>query len=229
MVKYGDAFVLSMSIYLYVYVYLSLFLFFLYRKLIFLVINTAEMGSLSWLLYIHLFTWKQSTTNRPIKRPCNITVSLHATEYATRHCSGLVCTYTEPANQSFNTVWTASGKGNHLHVYAEYMFFDAQRSFAFLLCMKYLPLVSFSLSAVNTSYPIAAYMPQWSGSALLQVACSAPSRYLIVNRGVLGTNFNDIWIGILSFSIKKMHLKMSSAKMTTILSRGRCVKAVVVP
>ena len=101
MVKY---FVLSMSIYLYVYVYLSLFLFFVYRKLIFPVINTAEMGSLSGLLYIHLFTWKQCTTNRPIKRPCNIPVSLHATEYATRHCSGLVCTYTEPANQSFKVL-----------------------------------------------------------------------------------------------------------------------------
>ena len=28
----------------------------------------------------------------------------------------------------------------------------------------------------------------------------------------LGTNFSEIWIGILSFSFKKMHLKMSSGK-----------------
>ena len=30
--------------------------------------------------------------------------------------------------------------------------------------------------------------------------------------GVLGTNFSEIWIWILSFSLKKMHLKMSSEK-----------------
>ena len=30
--------------------------------------------------------------------------------------------------------------------------------------------------------------------------------------GPLGTNFSEIWIGILSFSFKKMHLKMSSGK-----------------
>ena len=30
--------------------------------------------------------------------------------------------------------------------------------------------------------------------------------------GHLGTNFSEIWIGIQTFSFKKMHLKMSSAK-----------------
>ena len=39
-----------------------------------------------------------------------------------------------------------------------------------------------------------------------------------------GTNFSENWIGILSFSFKKMHLKMSSARMVAILSRGRWVK-----
>ena len=43
--------------------------------------------------------------------------------------------------------------------------------------------------------------------------------------GLLGTYFNEIWIGILTFSFKKMPLKMLSAKMTTILSRGRWVNS----
>ena len=42
---------------------------------------------------------------------------------------------------------------------------------------------------------------------------------------LLGTNFSEIWIGILSFSFKKMRLKMSCARMTAILSRGRWVNA----
>ena len=42
--------------------------------------------------------------------------------------------------------------------------------------------------------------------------------------GLLGTSFSEISIGILSFSFKKMHLKMLSAKTAAILSRGRWVK-----
>ena len=38
-----------------------------------------------------------------------------------------------------------------------------------------------------------------------------------------GTDFNEIWIRILSFSFMKMHMKMSSARMAAILSRGRWV------
>ena len=38
-----------------------------------------------------------------------------------------------------------------------------------------------------------------------------------------GTDFNEIWIRILSFSFMKLHLKMSSARMAAILSRGRWV------
>ena len=41
--------------------------------------------------------------------------------------------------------------------------------------------------------------------------------------GFLETNFSEIRIGILLFSFKKMHLNMSSAKMASILSRGRWV------
>ena len=40
----------------------------------------------------------------------------------------------------------------------------------------------------------------------------------------LGTYFSEIRIGILKFLLKKMHLKLSSAKMPAILSRERWVK-----
>ena len=38
--------------------------------------------------------------------------------------------------------------------------------------------------------------------------------------GLMRTNFNGIWIRILSFSFKKINLNMSSAKMAAILSSG---------
>ena len=41
----------------------------------------------------------------------------------------------------------------------------------------------------------------------------------------LGTNFSEILIRIQTFSFKKMHFKMSSAKMAAILSRPKCVNA----
>ena len=54
----------------------------------------------------------------------------------------------------------------------------------------------------------------WTNAGLLLIA-------------LMGTNLSEIWIGILSFSFKKMHSKMSSAKMATILSRERGVKPAV--
>ena len=42
--------------------------------------------------------------------------------------------------------------------------------------------------------------------------------------GPLGTNFSEILIEIHIFSFRKMHLKMSSAKMAAILPSGRWVK-----
>ena len=42
----------------------------------------------------------------------------------------------------------------------------------------------------------------------------------LLSIGLLGTNFSEISIRILSFSFKKIHMKMSSAKMTAILFRG---------
>ena len=47
----------------------------------------------------------------------------------------------------------------------------------------------------------------------------------LLSKGLLGTSFSEIWIWILSFSFKKMHLKMSSARMAAILSRGRGVNS----
>ena len=49
---------------------------------------------------------------------------------------------------------------------------------------------------------------------------------VLLSIGLLGTNFSEMWIGIMSFSFKKMHLKMLSAKMAAILSRGRWVKEI---
>ena len=64
-----------------------------------------------------------------------------------------------------------------------------------------------------------------SGNSLSPVRCQAITRTNadLLSIGLLGTIYNEIWIGILSFSFKKMHLKMSSANMTAILSRGRWV------
>ena len=42
--------------------------------------------------------------------------------------------------------------------------------------------------------------------------------------GPLGTNLSEILIGIVTFSFKKMHMKMSSAILAAILSRPQCVK-----
>ena len=41
----------------------------------------------------------------------------------------------------------------------------------------------------------------------------------LLSIGLLGTNFSEIWIGILSFSFKKMHSQLLSARMSAILSR----------
>ena len=68
----------------------------------------------------------------------------------------------------------------------------------------------------NSSPPSAAYMHQWIMSAL------APSHYrnqCCLSIGPIGTNFSEIWMGILSFSFTKMHFKMSSVRMAAILSR----------
>ena len=81
----------------------------------------------------------------------------------------------------------------------------------------------------NASPPSAAYMCQWTGNG--SGIGSAPAQRQAITWikagllaiGLLGTNFSEIRIGILSFSLKKLHVNMSSAKMAAISSRGRWV------
>ena len=56
------------------------------------------------------------------------------------------------------------------------------------------------------------------------MTCSAPSHYLnqywLIVKWTLGTNFSEIRIGILSFSFKKMHPKLSSPKIVGHFFQG---------
>ena len=45
----------------------------------------------------------------------------------------------------------------------------------------------------------------------------------LLSIGLLGMDYCELWIGILSFSFKKRHLNMSSAKMAAIVIMGRWV------
>ena len=47
----------------------------------------------------------------------------------------------------------------------------------------------------------------------------------ILSLALVGTNFSDIRLAIHNFSFMEMHLKISSAKMAAILSRGRWVNS----
>ena len=63
------------------------------------------------------------------------------------------------------------------------------------------------IASGNGLSPVRRQAITWTNAGLLSI-------------GLLGSNFNEIWIRILPFSFKKIHLKMSSAKMAAILSRG---------
>ena len=77
-----------------------------------------------------------------------------------------------------------------------------------------LPLVSYIYASVNWVRidsgnglsPVRRPAITWTSAALLSI-------------GDLGKDFSEIWIGTLSFSFQKMHLKMSSAEMAAILFR----------
>ena len=61
---------------------------------------------------------------------------------------------------------------------------------------------------VNSSRPSDAFKAiTWTNAGLLSI-------------GLMGRNFSEIRIGMLSFSFQKMHLKLSSTNMAAILSRG---------
>ena len=72
---------------------------------------------------------------------------------------------------------------------------------------------------LNPSPPSAAYTFQWTMSALVQaMACRlfGTKPLLEAMLAYCYSNFCEIWIGILWFSFKKMHFKMSSARMAAI-------------
>ena len=74
----------------------------------------------------------------------------------------------------------------------------------------------------NSSPLSAAYMRQWTGSALIKVMAwrqtgDNAALFLI---GPLRTNFSEIWIKLQNVSFKKMHLKMSSPEWGPSCSRG---------
>ena len=81
---------------------------------------------------------------------------------------------------------------------------------------------------VNSFPPSAAYMHQWTDSSLVQVMACCLIGAKPLPEPMLAYCQLDTWeqIGIrmLPFSFKKIHLKMSSAKMSAILSRRRSVK-----
>ena len=65
-----------------------------------------------------------------------------------------------------------------------------------------------SIGSGNGLSPIQLQTITWTNAGLLSI-------------GLLKTNFNEIWIRILSFLLKKMHFKMLSTNMAAILFRGR--------
>ena len=82
---------------------------------------------------------------------------------------------------------------------------------------------------VNSSPPGATYIRQWvnkasigsvNGFSLLHRKAITWTNAGLLTIGLLGTNFSEIKIGFLSFSLKEMHLKLSSANMAAIMSRG---------
>ena len=76
----------------------------------------------------------------------------------------------------------------------------------------------------NSSPSHAIYMHQRTGSALVWRQAITWTNVGLLSIGLLGTNFSEIQIGILSFSCKKIHLILPAAKMVAILSRGRWVQ-----
>ena len=81
--------------------------------------------------------------------------------------------------------------------------------------LTHLPLVPWvRIGSGNGLSPVWRQAITWTNAALLSI-------------GSLGTNFSEILIKTQNFSFTKMHLKMSSAKVTAILSRGRRVNTLI--
>ena len=78
------------------------------------------------------------------------------------------------------------------------------------LCRIYASVNWVSIGSGNGLLPVRRQAITWTNAGLFSI-------------GLLGTNFSEIPIWILVFSFKKMHLKLSSAEMAAILSRGSWV------
>ena len=87
------------------------------------------------------------------------------------------------------------------------------------ICVLYATIKPRRLQSLHWLMFIGTYMYQWTQLSLVQImAChlfgTMPLSELagILLSGELLTNFNEIWIKIQQFSLKKMHLKMQSAQ-----------------
>ena len=94
--------------------------------------------------------------------------------------------------------------------------------------------IALFVTAFNSSAPSGTYMRQWTGSSLIQVkACRLfgakqlpePMPAYCQLDSTLGNKFQWNLNRNSTISNKKIHLKMSSAKMTAILSRGRWINS----
>ena len=68
-------------------------------------------------------------------------------------------------------------------------------------------------SLVQTMMPVQRQAIIWTNAGILLI-------------GLLGTKFSEILIKIHTFSFKKLHLEMSSAKMAVIFSQPQCVNTI---
>ena len=78
-------------------------------------------------------------------------------------------------------------------------------------CLIYASMNLVIIGSDSGLSPVQRQAITWTNAALLSI-------------GLLRTNFSEIWTGMLSFSFKKIHLKMTSAKMMVILSGGNELK-----
>ena len=83
-------------------------------------------------------------------------------------------------------------------------------------CRIYASVNWVNIGSDNGLSPVRHQAITWTSAGLLPI-------------GLLGTNCSGIRIVVLLFFFKKTHLKLSSAKMSATLSRGRCVNHAIRP
>ena len=147
--------------------------------------------------------------------------------------------------------WTYSAKVNHVQttasrnscrvIYFKAMHLEWKRIGWQIMGQYQVPMHEFRILAtkldvrqdiVNSYQPSAAYMRQWTGSELVQVmdcrlllfsAKLLPEPMLACCQLDSWKQLSEIWSKLFPFSLKEIHLKLSSAKMVAILSWGRWV------